>query len=70
MSRKGKCGDNATMESFFHSMKVERVHHCDYQSHDKAKRDLFDYIKVFYNRQRQHSHIGYKTPAEAEAFAA
>ncbi len=58
------------MESFFHSMKVERVHHCDYQSHDKAKRDLFDYIKVFYNRQRQHSHIGYKTPAEAEAFAA
>ena len=70
MSRKGDCWDNAAMESFFHSMKVERVHHCDYKSHDEAKRDLFDYIEVFYNRQRRHSHIGYRTPAEAGAFAA
>ena len=66
MSRKGNCYDNATMESFFHSLKVEQVHHDDYHTRDEARSVIFDYIEVFYNRQRRHSSLGYKSPINYE----
>jgi putative transposase len=69
MSRKGNCWDNAPMESFFHSLKTELVHHCDYQTRDEARRDIFEYIEVFYNRQRRHSTLGYLSPAQFELAA-
>jgi transposase InsO family protein len=62
MSRKGDCWDNAPMESFFHSLKTELVMHCDYKSRDQARASLFDYMEVFYNRQRRHSTINYVAP--------
>ena len=58
MSRKGNCWDNAVAESFFHTLKTELVHHEDYRSRTEAKASIFEYIEVFYNRQRRHSHIG------------
>lgn len=66
MSRKGNCYDNAAMESFFHSLKTELVSHEQYRSHDHARASLFDYIEVFYNRQRLHSTLGYMTPFDFE----
>lgn len=66
MSRKGNCYDNAAMESFFHSLKVEQVHHDDYQTREEARSVLFDYIEVFYNRQRKHSYLGYQSPVNYE----
>ena len=62
MSRRGNCYDNAAMESFFHSLKVEQVHHDDYRTRDEARSVIFDYIELFYNRQRKHSTIGYLSP--------
>jgi putative transposase len=62
MSRKGNCWDNATSESFFNSLKNERVHGTRYRTHAEAKTDLFDYIEPFYNRKRQHSTLGYASP--------
>lgn len=70
MSRKGNCWDNAPMESFFHTLKTERVHHRHYSTKEEAKRDLFQYIEGFYNRQRIHSAIGYLTPLQMELKAA
>jgi len=64
MSRKGNCWDNAPMESFFNSLKNERVFHEDYATREDAKRDVFEYIEVFYNRRRRHSALGYRSPAE------
>ena len=64
MSRKGNCWDNAAMESFFNSLKNERVFHEDYATREQAKRDLFDYIEMFYNRRRRHSALGSKSPAQ------
>ena len=52
MSRKGNCWDNAPMESFFHTLKTELVMHCDYQTRAQARASLFEYLEVFYNRQR------------------
>ena len=69
MSRKGNCWDNAPMESFFHSMKTELVHHRDYQTRDEARRDIFEYIEIFYNRQRRHSTLGYRCPVQFELAA-
>ena len=66
MSRKGNCYDNAPMESFFHSLKVEQVHHDDYHTRDEARSALFDYIEIFYNRQRLHSSIDYLSPMAFE----
>ena len=66
MSRKGDCWDNAPMESFFHTLKTELVHHRDYQTRNQAKADIFEYIEVFYNRSRRHSALGYMTPAQYE----
>lgn len=69
MSAKGDCYDNAVMESFYHSLKNELVYHERYLTRDEAKRSIFDYIEVFYNRQRLHSTLGYQTPVEYEAAA-
>jgi transposase InsO family protein len=70
MSRKGNCWDNAPMESFFHTLKTELVHHANYPTREAAKRDLFAYIEGYYNRQRLHSALGYLTPEQAELQAA
>lgn len=66
MSRRGNALDNAPMESFFHTLKTELVHHRAYATHDEARRDLFAYVEGFYNRKRLHSGLGYKTPDETE----
>jgi putative transposase len=66
MSRKGDCWDNAPMESFFHTLKTELVMHCDYQTREQAKSSLFEYMEVFYNRQRRHSSLGYASPLDFE----
>jgi putative transposase len=67
MSRRGNCLDNAPMESFFASLKKEQVHHARFRTREEAKAAVFDYIEVFYNRQRLHSALGYRTPFEARA---
>jgi putative transposase len=69
MSRKGNCWDNAPMESFFHTLKTELVHHRDYQTRDEARHDIFEFVEVFYNRQRSHSTLGYLSPAQFEVTA-
>lgn len=66
MSRKGNCYDNAVAESFFHSLKVELVHHADYRTRQQARSAIFDYIEIFYNRQRKHSYLNYRSPVEFE----
>lgn len=66
MSKRGDCYDNAVMESFFHSLKVEAIHHRDFRTRAEAKSALFDYIELFYNRQRLHSSIGYLSPVTFE----
>lgn len=70
MSRKGDCWDNAPMESFFHSLKTELVMHCNYRTRDQARASVFDYVEVFYNRQRRHSTINYEAPLAFEAMKA
>jgi len=66
MSRRGNCWDNAVAESFFHSLKMELIHRRNYPTRQEARSEVFDYIEVFYNRQRRHSALGYLTPAEYE----
>ncbi|MDT8404149.1 IS3 family transposase, partial [Sulfuriflexus sp.] len=66
MSRKGECLDNAVAESFFGSLKNELVHHEHYRTRAEAKQSLFEYIEVFYNRQRLHASLQYMTPVEYE----
>jgi putative transposase len=65
MSRRGNCWDNAVAESFFSSLKKERIRRRVYHKVEEAKADLFDYIEMFYNPRRRHSHIGNVSP---EAF--
>ena len=65
MSRRGNCWDNAVAESFFSSLKKERIKKRIYKTRDMARADVFDYIEVFYNRQRRHGHLGGVSP---EAF--
>jgi putative transposase len=67
MSRRGDCLDNAPMESFFASLKKEHIHQAHFRTRDEAKAAVFEYLEVFYNRQRLHSAIGYCTPIEARA---
>ena len=62
MSRKGNCWDNAVAESFFHTLKTELIHHEDFQTREEAQQAIFEYIEVFYNRQRKHSTNGYLAP--------
>src|SRR2546421_12197434 len=66
MSRSGNVWDNATMESFFSSLKTERTARKVYRTRDEAKADVFDYIERFYNPKRRHSTIGYLSPMEFE----
>jgi putative transposase len=66
MSRRGNCYDNAVAESFFSSLKKERVRGRNYRTRDEARADIFDYIEVFYNRQRRHSYLGQISPCEFE----
>ena len=66
MSRKGNCWDNAVAESFFHTLKIELVHQRRYQSTSEAKQDIFEYIEVFYNRERLHSTNNYLSPVDYE----
>jgi putative transposase len=67
MSRRGNCLDDAPMESFFASLKTEHVHQVRFRTREEAKAAVFDHIEVFYNRQRLHSAVGHRTPAEARA---
>jgi transposase InsO family protein len=67
MSRKGDCWDNAVSESFFHSLKTELVHHERFRTRAEANQAIFEYIEVFYNRQRLHSTNGYMSPVNYEA---
>jgi transposase InsO family protein len=67
MSGKGNCYDNATMESFFHTLKVQHVYHHNYANREEAISSLFWYIEVFYNRRKRHSSLGYLSPEEFEA---
>ena len=64
MSRKGNCYDNAPMESFLKTLKVEEVYRKKYESFQDAKRNLFEYIEIFYRRQRIHSTLNYMTPVQ------
>ncbi|CAN7685156.1 IS3 family transposase [Bosea sp. LjRoot90] len=66
MSRSGNVWDNAAMESFFSSLKTERIKSKVYRTRNEARADLFDYIERFYNALRRHSTIGYLSPAEFE----
>ena len=66
MSRRGNCWDNAPVESFFGTLKQELVHRCRFATREAARREVFEYIEVWYNRQRRHSSLGYVSPAEFE----
>jgi putative transposase len=67
MSRKGNCWDNAVAESFFATLEWELIEESDWHTHEQAKRAIFEYLEVWYNRKRRHSALGYKSPAEYEA---
>ncbi len=66
MSRKGNCWDNAVAESFFGSLKQERVQWRNYQTRHEAQQDILEYITIFYNSQRLHSYLDYKSPNQYE----
>ena len=66
MSRAGNCYDNAAMESFFGTLKCELIHDRRYGTRAEARQDIFEYIEVFYNRQRRHSSLGYLSPVSYE----
>jgi transposase InsO family protein len=69
MSKKGNCYDNACAETFFHSFKVEWIYGEKFMGYDDLRVAVLEYIEIFYNRQRLHSYLGYKTPAEFENVA-
>ncbi len=72
MSRKGNCwewlpcGYNSVSESFFHTLKTELTHHCQFKTREEAKQVIFEYIEVFYNRERLHSANDYLSPVDYE----
>jgi len=66
MSRRGNCYDNAAMESFWSSLKRELVHRCEFASHAEARAAIFEWVEVFYNRERLHSALGYNSPVDFE----
>jgi putative transposase len=67
MSRKANCWDNAPMESFFKTLKVERTDQFRYDSRAQARLDIVDWIEGFYSRVRMHTSIQYRSPVEAES---
>lgn len=66
MSRKANCYDNASMESFWSTLKLELVFRRDFASRDQARSEIFDYIEAFYNRTRSHSALNYLSPVDFE----
>jgi transposase InsO family protein len=66
MSRKGNCYDNCFVESFFRTLKVELIYNKKYKTREEAKKEIFEFIEVWYNRNRIHSSIDYMTPEEYE----
>jgi len=66
MSRKGNCWDNAVVESFFATLEAEQIDGADWHTHAEARRDLFRYLEIWYNRRRRHSSLGYVSPVEHE----
>jgi transposase InsO family protein len=66
MSRKGDCWDNAVVESFFGTLKSERIHWRSYQTREQARADIVEYITMFYNSRRLHSYLGYQSPDQFE----
>jgi len=66
MSRKGNCWDNAVAESFFNTLKVELIYRNMFKTRDEAKRKIFEYVEMYYNRRRAHSTLGYLSPFEYE----
>ena len=66
MSAKGCCWDNAVVESFFGTLKSERIHWRSYQTREQARADIVDYITMFYNSRRLHSYLGYQSPDDFE----
>ncbi|SEL33904.1 putative transposase [Nitrosovibrio tenuis] len=66
MSRRGNCWDNAAMESFFSTLKTERLGRRQYRTRNELRADVFDYIERFYNPKRRHSTIGYISPIQFE----
>jgi putative transposase len=66
MSRKGNCRDNSVAESFFGSLKTERVFFSDYRTREEAGQDVVDYIELFCNSRRRHSYLGYLSPRQFE----
>jgi len=67
MSRKGDCWDNAVAEAFFSNLKKRLIYNKRYETMDELRRDIFQYIEVYYNRFRKHSYNKYLTPEEKEA---
>jgi len=68
MSAKGRCYDNAVAESFFHTLKTEHTNHCNFKTRDEARSSIFEYVEVFYNKERLHSFLGYQAPETYETF--
>jgi putative transposase len=66
MSRKGNCYDNATMESFWSTLKYELVYRCEFATRAQARQAIFEWIEVFYNRRRLHSSLGHQSPVDFE----
>jgi len=66
MSRKGNCYDNACMESFFGTLKMELIYGNRFKTRAEARQAVFEYIEIFYNRIRLHSSLGYMSPIEYE----
>jgi transposase InsO family protein len=66
MSRKGDCWDNAVGESFIGTLKIEKVNRCRFRTREEAKREIFEYVEMYYNRKRAHSSLGYMAPYEYE----
>jgi len=69
MSRKGDCWDNAPMESFFATLKTELIYREQLKTQEEVKTRIFEYIEVFYNRERRHSSLGFKNPVDFERAA-
>lgn len=70
MSRRGNCWDNAPVESFFSTLKMELVHERPYATRQQARSEIFEFIEVWYNRQRLHSSLGYQSPVDYERMQA
>ena len=66
MSRRGNCWDNAVVESFFSTLKIELVYAADWATRADARAAVFEYLEVFYNGQRRHSSLGYLSPVAFE----